>query len=390
MKLKRNRKALEFYSTQSITQEDKDSVVKALSSDFLSRGPRILEFEKTLGEYCENDNVISLNSATSALQLAYQLNGISRESLVWTSPITFVATANAAMHFGAKIDFVDIDPYTLNISTDLLEEKLNKSKKKGALPDFLTVVHFGGSPCEMDKVYRLSREYNFKVIEDASHALGASYKNSKVGRNNFSDASIFSFHPVKMITTCEGGALLLNTREQIEKATSLRSHGIQSSDSNVKGNNPGWFYEQHELGYNFRMSEIQAALGLSQISRLIDFVSTRNRLAEVYKNLLKDFPVKFQSVLPSCVSSYHLFTIEITDPSYSRRKLYEFLKAERIGCQVHYIPVHLQPFYRNKGFSKGMFRNAEKYYQNCLSLPLHQGLDETDLGFVCKKLRDFF
>ncbi len=385
-----NKKALEFYSTQSINEQDKESILEVLDSDYLSRGPKIQQFEQKLGKLCNNKYAVSVNSATSALQLAYEINGIKKGDLVWTTPITFVATSNAALLFGAKIDFVDISPETLNICPTLLEKKLKKAEFHSRLPDFLTVVHFGGSPCNMKKLYDLSIKYDFKIIEDASHALGASYKDKMIGENNFSLASVFSFHPVKMITTGEGGAVLLNSEKDQIKALSLRSHGIDPTKSLEINKKPGWYYEQSELGYNFRMSELQAALGSSQIERLNQFIKKRNVLAKYYKKHLAVLPVKFQKILPNCVSSYHLFTIELTDKNFSRDELYRFLKENKIGCQVHYIPVHLQPYYKRQGFSDGMFRNAENYFKNCLSLPLHQTLNEIDLQYVCNKLKDFF
>ena len=385
-----NKKALEFYSTQSISNEDKESILRVLDSGYLSRGPKIQEFEDKLAKLCNNKYSVSLNSATSALQLAYQVNGIQNGNLVWTTPITFVATSNAALHFGAKIDFVDIDPETLNICPFLLEAKLKKAELFSNLPDFLTVVHFGGNPCDMKKIYDLSIKYGFKIIEDASHALGASYNNMMIGENNFSLASIFSFHPVKMITTGEGGAILLSSEKDQEKAFRLRSHGIVSTNSLEINKKPGWYYEQHDLGYNFRMSEIQAALGSSQIERLKYFIEKRNILAKYYKDHLYGLPLKFQKILPNCLSSYHLFTVELTDRNFLRDELYKFLKANKIGCQVHYIPVHLQPYYKRQGFCSGMFENAENYFGNCLSLPLHQGLEEIDIKYVCDKLTVFF
>ena len=385
-----NKKALEFYSTQSINKQDKESILEVLGSDYLSRGPKIQEFEQKLGKLCKNKYAVIVNSATSALQLAYQINGIQKGNLVWTTPITFVATSNTALHFGAKIDFVDIDPETLNICPILLERKLKKAEFDSMLPDFLTVVHFGGNPCDMKKIFDLSKKYDFKILEDASHALGASYKGMMIGENNFSLASVFSFHPVKMITTGEGGAILLNSEKDQEKARSLRSHGINACKPEESSKKPGWYYEQDDIGYNFRMSELQAALGSSQIERLNYFVEKRNILAKYYKKHLSELPFKFQKVLPSCFSSYHLFTVELTDKNFSRDELYKFLKTNKIGCQVHYIPVHLQPFYKRKGFSEGMFENAENYFQNCLSLPLHQALEEIDIQYVCDKLTEFF
>ena len=382
------RKAVSFYSTQSINEDDIKSVVDVLKSDFLTTGPKVYEFEESFQKICDNKFAVSVNSATSALHLAYMVNNISRDSKVWTSPISFVATANTALMTGAEIDFVDIDSDTLNISPDKLEEKLKKSKNK--LPDLLTVVHFGGSPCEMKRIYQLSDKYGFKIIEDASHALGAKYKNSPVGSNSLSNGSVFSFHPVKMITTGEGGMLLLDTNEKMELAKNLRSHGITKKNSADSQNKPKWYYEQHYVGNNYRLTEIQAALGLSQLKRLKEFVKIRNKLARLYIEKLGNFPLSFQKILNECQSSYHLFTIQITDNQFARDKLFKFLNDRNIGCQVHYIPIHLQPFFKKRGFSRGMFPNAEKYFDGCLSIPLHQRLNANDVDFVCDNLSDFF
>ncbi len=385
-----NDRAIKFYSTQSINIKDKQSILEVLASGYLSRGPKIEEFEKKIGKICNNKNVLTVNSATSALQLAYQIHGIKKNSIVWTTPLTFVATANTAIHFGAKIDFVDIDPATLNICPSLLKKKLKEAKNSSNLPDFLTVVHFGGNPCDMDKIFELSKKYKFKIIEDASHALGATYKGTRIGECNYSCAIVFSFHPVKMITTGEGGALLLNSETDKQKACNLRSHGIDLLGKEKNTDRPEWYYEQVDLGYNFRMSEIQAGLGSSQIDRLGSFVETRNQLAECYRESLSDLPIKFQETLSNCYSSHHLFTIEITDRNFARDDLYRFFRDRNIGCQVHYIPVHMQPFYKEMGFSEGMFKNVEHYFLNCLSLPLHQGLKEIDIQFVSDELHDFF
>ena len=382
------RKAVSFYSTQSINEDDIKSVVDVLKSDFLTSGPKVYEFEESFQKICDNKFAVSVNSATSALHLAYMVNNISKDSKVWTSPLSFVATANTALMTGAEIDFVDIDSDTLNISPDKLEEKLKKSKNK--LPDLLTVVHFGGSPCEMKRIHQLSDKYGFKIIEDASHALGAKYQNSPIGSNSFSDGSVFSFHPVKMITTGEGGMLLLDTNEKMELAKNLRSHGITKKKSADAHDKPSWYYEQHYLGNNYRLTEIQAALGLSQLKRLKEFVKIRNKLARLYIEKLGNFPLSFQKILNECQSSYHLFTIQITDNQFARDKLYKFLNDRNIGCQVHYIPIHLQPFFKKRGFSRGMFPNAEKYFDGCLSIPLHQRLNADDVGFVCDNLSEFF
>ena len=385
-----NKKALEFYSTQVVNDADKKSILEALASDFLSRGPKVEEFEKKLGNFCKNKNVVSVNSATSALQLAYQISGVESTSIVWTTPITFVATVNAALQFGARVDFVDIDPLTLNMCPHALEEKLRNIKRKSNLPNFVTVVHFAGSPCDLTKIFELSLQYGFKIIEDASHALGALYKNVTIGQNKFSEATVFSFHPVKMITTGEGGAIFLKSKVSYIKAKSLRSHGIDVGKAYGTSPKKNWYYEQSDIGYNFRMSELQAALGASQIERLESFVEKRNILAKCYKKCLSNLPLKTQDILPGCRSSYHLFTIEIADKRFSRDDLYMFLKKNKLGCQVHYIPVHLQPFFKKRGFTRKMFPNAENYFLNCLSIPLHPILEKPDIKFVADKLNDFF
>ncbi len=387
-KLNKEKKALENYSTQLIDKTDIESVSEALNSDFLSRGPKTDLFEKLLGDFCQNRNVISVNSATSGLQLSYQLLGVKNGSLIWTTPITFVATANAALYLGARMDFVDINADTLNVCPKLLECKLKLAKKNDNLPDIVTVVHFAGNPCEMEKIYNLSKEYGFLILEDASHALGASIRNIPIGKSNYSSASVFSFHPVKMITTGEGGAVILRSDNLVKKAKSLRSHGILNSE--YFEDKPNWYYEQTELGSNYRMSELQAALGSSQMKKLTQFVKKRNSLAQMYKDQLSDLPIKFQSVLETHVSSYHLFTIEILEKTKTRDELYFYLKQKNIGCQVHYIPVHLQPFYKHMGFSKGMFQNAEQYFSRCLSLPLHQGLNQEHIELVSRTLHNFF
>ena len=385
-----NKKALKYYSTQSISEQDKECVLDALESPSLSRGPKIKEFENKLGLKCKNNHVIALNSATSALQIAYQLNSIDSGSIVWTSPLTFVATANAALNLGAKIDFVDISSETLNICPVKLEKKLKISKAINKAPDLVVLVHFGGNPCEMDKIYKLSLKYGFNIVEDASHALGASFRKERIGNCKFSNAAVFSFHPVKMITTGEGGALIVKTENDYKRAVTLRSHGIPEDRSNlIERGMPEWYYEQTSLGYNYRLSDLQAALGLSQLERLNNFVEIRNELALEYHKLLKGGPLKLQKITDECISSYHLFVLQIQDESISRDKLYEYLKSNDIGCQVHYIPVHLHPFFKSKGFKENDFPNAENYFKKCLSVPLHQGLSKDDIRFVCSKIEDF-
>ena len=383
-------KNLQFYSTQDISNQEINAVTEVLRSDFLSRGPKIKEFEAAIGEVCKGSKALAVNSATSALHLAYILADVNASSLVWTSPITFVATANTAMQLGAKIDFIDINPKTLNICPEILEDKLREAKQVGRLPHIVSAVHFGGNPCDMDSIHTLSKKYGFKVIEDASHAFGASYNGVPIGGDKRSIASVFSFHPVKMITTGEGGALIVESEEMWQKANIIRSHGVNSfSDERNKKDKCPWYYEQTEIGYNYRMTEMQAAMGTVQISRLPYFVEKRNKLANLYKKKLSNLPIKFQSISKGTISSYHLFTIELKDNRFDRDRLYAFLKENQIASQVHYIPLYHHPFYKNLGFSNNYCNNAEIFFRSCLSIPLHQKLDEDDIGYVVEHVTKF-
>lgn len=389
-KIIKGRKNLQFYSTHDISDQEINSVTDVLQSDFLSRGPKVVEFEAAIGSFCKGAKALAVNSATSALHLAYILAGVNESSLVWTSPITFVATANTAMQMGAKMDFVDINSETLNICPEILESKLREAKQLNRLPHVVTAVHFGGNPCDMDAIYTLSKKYGFTVIEDASHALGASYNGAPIGGDERSLASIFSFHPVKMITTGEGGALIVGTEAVWQKADIMRSHGVNNlSDERNKKDMCPWYYEQTEIGYNYRMTEMQAAMGTVQIARLPDFVIKRNKLANLYKNKLANFPLKFQTISKGSISSYHLFTIELKEKSFDRDRLYQQLKEKRIASQVHYIPLYYHPFYKNLGFRDNYCKNAERYFSSCLSIPLHQKLDEDDIDYVVEHITEF-
>ena len=383
-----NRENLKFYSTQDIGDFEKEAILQVLSSDYLARGPKIQEFEGLLGEICNGNSALAVNSATSALHVAYKVANVHSDSLIWTTPITFVATANAAIQLGAKIDFVDIDPKTLNICPEILEEKLRNASRQNNLPDVITVVHFAGNPCDMDKIYDLSEIYGFKVIEDASHALGSRYNNLPIGGDNRSEATIFSFHPVKMITTGEGGALILSSKKNWKRASILRNHGIVHSEK--KNKNENWFYEQLELGNNYHMTEIGAAMGIVQLARLSHFVKKRNFLASLYKQNLVSLPIEFQKISEKSLSSYHLFTIQSSAKVFDRNKLYGFLSDSGIASQVHYIPVYHHPFYKSLGFKKQYCPNAESYFRRCLSIPLHQKLEEEDIHYVVHHLKKYF
>ena len=365
------------YGRQDISEDDIASVVSVLRSDFLTQGPLVPEFEKKVAEYSGTKFGIAVNSATSALHIACLALGIKKGDIVWTSPITFVASANAALYCGAEVDFVDIDPRTYNLSVKALRTKLEAAKKIGQLPKVVIPVHFAGQPCDMQEIHALGKEYKFQIIEDASHAIGAEYVNEKVGSCRYSDICIFSFHPVKIITTAEGGMALTNDELLAQKMGLFRSHGITREASQMLGESDGpWYYQQIELGFNYRMTELQAALGISQLNRLEQFIQERRRLAKEYDSHLSSLPIKLPYQQPNSVSAYHLYPIWIDQKALgmSRRAVFENLRAQNIGVNVHYIPVHMQPYYQKIGFKMGQFPEAEKYYSGAISIPLYVGL----------------
>jgi UDP-4-amino-4,6-dideoxy-N-acetyl-beta-L-altrosamine transaminase len=356
------------YGKQSINQEDIDAVVDVLKSDFLTQGPKVAEFEESLSNYCGVKYVKAVCNGTAALHLAYLAIGLKKEDIVWTVPNTFVATANAAIYCGASVDFVDIDSQTYNMSVECLRSKLIQAKKDNKLPKLVVPVHFSGQSCEMKEIWQLAQEYGFKVIEDASHALGGEYrgedKYKKIGCCEYSDMAVFSFHPVKMITTGEGGAIMTNHKELDKKIELLRSHGITKNKENFQNNSDGdWYYEQQNLGFNYRLTDIQAALGISQLKRLDSFIVQRRRIAKKYLSALKNATLPYQH--PDTNSSWHLFVIKIKD----RKEVFEQLKKQGIMTQAHYIPVNTQPFYNQK-----KLKNSDNFYQHCLSLPIYVDL----------------
>jgi UDP-4-amino-4,6-dideoxy-N-acetyl-beta-L-altrosamine transaminase len=354
------------YGKQSINQDDIDAVVNVLKSDFLTQGPKVAEFENDLADYCKVKHVKVVNSGTAALHLAYLAIGLEQDDIVWTASNTFVATANAALYCGATVDFVDIDSKTYNLSIDCLKEKLIQAKKDSRLPKLVVPVHFAGQSCEMKAVWELSKEYGFKIIEDASHALGGEYLDKKIGCCEYSDMAVFSFHPVKMITTGEGGAITTNNKQLNEKIELLRSHGITKDVTKFNNESDGdWYYEQQELGFNYRLTDIQAALGISQLKRLDGFVAKRREISKKYFNKLECNMLPYQH--PDTKSSWHLFIIK----SSNRKETYIKLKEQDIITQVHYIPVHAQPFYNKKALQN---RNSDEFYQHCLSLPIYVDL----------------
>ena len=365
-----------FYGKQSIDQSDINEVVNTLQSDFLTQGPKNIEFEEKLTEYCNVKYTKAVCNGTAALHLAYLAVGLKDGDIVWTSPNTFVATANAALYCGAHVDFVDINPKTYNMSVKSLEKKLIQAKKDKKLPKLVVPVHFAGQSCEMEDIWKLAKKYNFKVIEDASHALGGEYKGKKVGCCEFSDMTVFSFHPVKMITTGEGGAITTNNKKLDEKINLLRSHGITKDKKKFQNQDSGeWFYEQQALGFNYRLSDIHAALGVSQLKRLDSFINKRREIARVYLDNLKGFVLPYQH--PDTKSSWHLFVIKTS----KRDLIYKQLKAHGILPQVHYIPVNMQPFY-----NKDPLENSGEFYRECLSLPIYVDLNSEQQKNILKIL----
>lgn len=363
------------YGRQSISEDDIAAVVKSLRSDTLTQGPCVTEFEQAICTKVGARYGVAANSATSALHLACLALGVGAGDTVWTSPNTFIASANCARYCGANVDFVDIDPRTYNMCVNKLAEKLITAKANNNLPKVVIPVHFAGQSCDMASIYTLSKEYGFRIIEDASHAIGAKYQGNYVGNGAYSDICVFSFHPVKIITSAEGGMAVTND-EQL--ATHMRTHGSQGTtkSSDELTQTPGdWYYEQHTLGFNYRMTELQAALGLSQLSRLDDFIERRHVQVANYEALLKSLPITLPYQATDNYSALHLFPVLLPEHNKAARKsVFDILRQASIGTQVHYIPVHTQPYYQTLGFKEGDFPNAEDYYARTLSLPLFADL----------------
>lgn len=374
------------YGRQYIDQDDIDSVVNVLKSDFLTQGPAIPAFEKNLSNYCGASHALAVNSATAALHIAYRALGLQEGDVAWTSPNTFPATSNAVLFCGAKVDFVDIDPQTYNMCPKALEIKLQEARLKGNLPKIVIPVHFAGQSCDMKAIFDLSKEYGFAIVEDASHCIGGEYKGRKIGSCEYSHACVFSFHPVKIMTTGEGGAVLTNNPELYKKFALLRSHGITRDESMfVKESHGGWYYEQIDLGPNYRMTDIQAALGSSQLSKLDKFIEKRRALAARYDALFADVSEIRPYQLPDSNSSWHLYVVRV-EPE-KRLSVYNGLKEAGIGANVHYIPVHTHPYYESIGFKAGDFPRSESYYQSAITLPLYAGLSDEDQLHVANTLK---
>ncbi|WP_372766447.1 UDP-4-amino-4,6-dideoxy-N-acetyl-beta-L-altrosamine transaminase [Pseudoalteromonas sp.] len=374
------------YGKQDINQDDIDAVVNVLKSDYLTQGPAIDQFEHAVSEYCGAKYAVATNSATSALHIACLALDVGKGDYVWTSPNSFVASSNCAIYCGAKVDFVDIDVKTGNISVASLRAKLQEAKKNNNLPKAVIPVHFAGQSCDMAEIAKLANEYHFKIIEDASHAIGAKYQNSPVGNCLFSDICVFSFHPVKIITSAEGGMLTTKCGDIATKLKKLRSHGITNQPKDLERVDQGpWYYEQQSLGFNYRITDIQAALGLSQMKRLDEFVAKRHQLTSLYTKYL---PTNLTHLIQSrdCYSSYHLYVV-LLDNAAKRKEIVMQLRANGIFAHVHYIPIHLQPFYHNLGFREGDYPNAEEYYSKAITLPLHPNLTEKDIKYITTTLR---
>jgi len=377
------------YGRQDISDADVAAVAEVLRSDWITQGPAIEKFERSVAQYCGAKYAVAVSSGTAALHIACLAAGLGVGDYLWTSPNTFVASANCALYCGAQIDFVDIDPRTYNMNPERLAEKLRRTGRNDRLPRVVIPVHFSGQSCAMERIHELAAEYGFMVIEDAAHAIGGGYKQSKIGSCAFSDMAVFSFHPVKIITTGEGGMVLTNRKDLYEKLVRLRSHGIIRDPRVMLGEPDGpWYYQQIDLGYNYRMTDLQAALGLSQLQRIDAFVARRRELAARYDRNLDGLPLMLPWQHPECCSAYHLYVIRLNLKRLGKTRLevFEALRQAGIGVNVHYIPVHTQPHYRRLGFKGGDFPEAERYYSEAITLPLYYNLSEEDQDYVVENL----
>lgn len=381
------------YGRQEVTQADIDAVTSVLHSDFLTQGPQVPRFEAAVAEYCGARHAIAVNSATSALHIACLALGLVKDDWLWTTPITFVASANCARYCCAQVDFVDIDPLTFNISVEALRAKLATAAQHGRLPKILVAVHMAGQSCDMQAIHELAQQFGFRIVEDASHAIGGKYRGDPVGSCRYSDITVFSFHPVKIITTAEGGMAVTNDPLLAEKMSLLRSHGITRNGEEMTHAPDGvWYYQQIDLGFNYRMTEIQAALGVSQMERLDSYLERRHQLAGRYNQLLKDLPVVTPYQDDNSYSAYHLYVIRVgSNGVRDRAAVFNSLRAQGIGVNVHYIPVHTQPYYENLGQQVGYevssFPQANNYYSEAISLPMYATLSNEQQDVVVDALK---
>lgn len=373
------------YGRQNIIQADIDMVVAALTSDFLTQGPMVPKFESSVAQHVGAEYALAMNSATSALHVACLALGLGSGDILWTTPISFVASANCGLYCGATVDFVDIDPDTYNMCPVALENKLIEAAKLGCLPKIVIPVHLCGQSCDMQAIHRLSLQYGFKIIEDASHAIGGKYQDDFIGFCRYSEITVFSFHPVKIVTTAEGGMALTNNSELAQKMSLLRSHGI-TRDASMMTHEPdgAWYYQQIDLGYNYRMTDLQAALGCSQMHRLDEFVSKRHKIADRYNVALKDLPLKTPVQLEGTYSGLHLYVIrlDLTRINKTHKQVFDELREQGLGVNLHYIPIHTHPYYQQLGFKQGDFPIAEQYYKEAISLPMFPDLTDDQFDSV--------
>ena len=378
------------YGRQDITQADIDSVTTVLQSDFLTQGPQVPKFEKEVSRYCGAKYAVAVNSATSALHLACLSLGLGNGDWLWTSPITFVASANCGLYCGAKVDFIDIDPVTYNLCPKSLRKKLIKAKELGKLPKIVIPVHLCGQPCDMKSIYELSKEYGFKIIEDASHAIGGKYLDEPIGNCRYSDITVFSFHPVKIITTGEGGMALTNNNKLAEHMSLLRSHGITRNPSQMtKPADGDWYYQQIELGYNYRMTDIQAALGVSQFKKINNNISRRHEIADRYNKLLADFPLTLPYQSADGYSAFHLYIIRLKNRNkHKHKQIFDTLRNKGIGVNLHYIPLYRQPYYQFNDSNYNNFPESESYYSEAITIPLYPTMSNQDQDIVIQAIKE--
>ncbi|WP_047226231.1 UDP-4-amino-4,6-dideoxy-N-acetyl-beta-L-altrosamine transaminase [Pseudomonas brassicacearum] len=378
------------YGRQSLDQADIDAVVAVLRSDWLTQGPALERFEQAMALRCQADHAVAVCNATAALHIACVAAGLGPGDCLWTTPNTFLASANCGRYCGAQVDFVDIDPLTWNLDADALTTKLEEAERDGTLPKVLVAVAFSGQSCDMRRIGQLSERYGFTVIEDASHAVGASYAGRPVGCGEFADMTVFSFHPVKIITSAEGGMVLTNRPDLAQRLQRLRSHGMTRDAGQMTEPSHGpWYYQQVELGFNYRMTDLQAALGLSQLNKLDGFIARRRELAARYHRLLGGLPLTLPGLQPEAESAWHLYVVrlQLDGITLSHLQVFEGLRAAGIGVNLHYIPVHLQPYYRDLGFATGDFPQAERYYSQAISLPMFPSLSDEQQDYVVEQLR---
>ena len=373
------------YGHQSLSETDYESVLDVLKSDFLTQGDTVPKFEASIAEYVSSKYGVATNSGTTALHIACKALGLEENDWLWTSPNSFVASSNAALYCGAKIDFIDIDSNTYNLDINVLKTKLEEAETKNQLPKIIMPVHFAGQSCEMKQIKDLSEKYGFYIIEDAAHALGGQYLGKNIGDCSYSDVCVFSFHPVKSITTAEGGMAVTNNQELFESMQSLRTHGMKRRNLSKNNDLHGpWISEMTQLGFNYRMNDIQAALGISQLNRLDQFISKRNEIANYYTSELSHLPLSIQEIQRDCYSAFHLYVVrlQLEKTNKTRDQFMEKLLDFGIGASIHYQPIHLHPFYEQMGFKKGDFPMAEEYYKRAISIPMFPDLKKSELKYI--------